>query len=72
MQRLMSGNSQEKGFIHKRKALLDEVTDKFDSENFIKDQSLTGEFLLGFHSQRLDLFRKGTASQENDVEQTQE
>ena len=72
MQRLMSGNSQEKGFIHKRKALLDKVTDQFDSENFILDQPLTGEFLLGFHSQRLDLFRKGTASQKNDVKLTQE
>jgi CRISPR-associated protein Csd1 len=34
---------------------LDEVMDKFDIEEFLSDKKLSGEFLLGYHSQRKEL-----------------
>jgi len=45
------------GFLYKREKLLDEVLCAFQSEDFTNDQALTGEFLLGFHCQRSDLFK---------------
>lgn len=41
--------------------LLDEVHDLFDPKDFESDRPLTGEFLLGYHSQRRAL-REGPAS----------
>ena len=38
--------------------LIDEVMCKFDSEDFINDKSLSGEFLLGYHCQRAKLWEK--------------
>lgn len=37
------------------KGLLDEVTCKFDANEFMANRSLTGEFLLGYHCQRRKL-----------------
>lgn len=43
------------GFLHNIQAELDEVMGMFDSEEFNSDKSLSGEFLLAFHAQRLEL-----------------
>lgn len=36
-------------------ALLDEVMNQFNPEEFALDKALSGEFLLGFHCQRLSI-----------------
>ncbi len=38
--------------------LIDEVMCKFNSEDFINDKQLSGEFLLGYHCQRAKLWEK--------------
>lgn len=38
--------------------LLDEIYDKFLTDDFTRNTPLTGEFLLGFHCQRMELWRK--------------
>lgn len=45
------------GFLWKREKLLDEIQCLFSSADFTSDQSLTGEFLLGYHCQRASLLR---------------
>jgi CRISPR-associated protein Csd1 len=42
-------------FLHEKKALLDEISCQFSSDDFNSDAKLTGEFLLGYHCQRLSL-----------------
>jgi CRISPR-associated protein Csd1 len=46
------------GFIQIRKNLLDEILSLFDDEDFTSEKKLSGEFLLGFHCQRLVLNAK--------------
>ncbi|MCY7295736.1 type I-C CRISPR-associated protein Cas8c/Csd1 [Alteromonas sp. a30] len=43
------------GFIHNRKMDLDEITSAFEDTDFTNDSPLTGEYLLGFHCQRMAL-----------------
>jgi len=50
MQRLQSSRS---GFLTNRKKELDTVTSDFKSDDFTSDKSLSGEFLLGYHCQRM-------------------
>ncbi|MBS1372130.1 MAG: type I-C CRISPR-associated protein Cas8c/Csd1 [Lentisphaeria bacterium] len=38
--------------------LQDEIFNLFETEKFISDKPLSGEFLLGFHCQRAEFFRK--------------
>ncbi|SET81317.1 type I-C CRISPR-associated protein Cas8c/Csd1 [Enterocloster lavalensis] len=40
------------------KKLIEEINDKFTVESYEKDESLNGLYLLGFHSQALDLRQK--------------
>lgn len=47
--------SSRAGFITNREKEIDEIVDAFQREDFNRDTALTGEFLLGFHSQRLAL-----------------
>ena len=42
-------------FLNKINSLMDEVMDKFEREDYIQPDKLSGEFLLGFHCQRLAL-----------------
>ncbi|MGL4447753.1 MAG: type I-C CRISPR-associated protein Cas8c/Csd1 [Aeromonas sp.] len=44
--------SQRAGFLFVREQLLDEVMGLFQSDDFIQDAQLSGEFLLGYHCQR--------------------
>lgn len=46
------------GGAHYFTRLIDEVMSKFDSEDFINDKTLSGEFLLGYHCQRAKLWEK--------------
>ena len=46
------------GFVYKQLSLLDEIMELFKKEDFSNDKPLSGEFLLGFHSQRLELRKK--------------
>jgi CRISPR-associated protein Csd1 len=46
------------GFIQIRKDLLDEILGLFHDEDFTSEKKLSGEFLLGFHCQRLVLNAK--------------
>lgn len=62
MQRLQNSRA---GFLVNRKKELDEVLGYFNSQDFTNDKALSGEFLLGFHCQRLALRNK----QETDTEQ---
>lgn len=52
LQRLKTSSG---GFLKIRKDLLDEILSKFEVESFSSDKALSGEFLLGFHCQRLEL-----------------
>jgi len=50
-------------------ALLDEIMNQFDPDEFMLDQTLNGQFLLGFHCQRLSL---RDAKQKKSDENTEE
>ncbi len=52
--------------VGKKRFLMDEIVNKFVAEDFMSDKKLSGEFLLGFHSQR-EVFKpiKSEASQAN-------
>lgn len=56
--------SRRAGFLHNILKLLDDVMSGFSAESFNNDKALSGEFLLAFHSQRLEL-RKKTPSESN-------
>ncbi len=57
------------GFVVDRKQKLDEVQNLFLSEEFIKDKALSGEFLLGFHCQRLALRKKNDTVKNEETEE---
>lgn len=52
--------AQRAGFLFGMEKLLDEVMGLFQSDDFIKDSQLSGEFLLGYHCQR-QVLRAGDA-----------
>lgn len=47
------------GQSQKRQTMIDEVKNLFDTEDFISDKKLNGEFLLAFSCQRVALKPKG-------------
>ncbi len=53
------------GFLHNIQILMDEVMNKFLEGKFNDDSPLSGEFLLAYHSQRLDLRRKKEISEDS-------
>lgn len=55
------------GFLKLRKDLLDSIQSAFDTAEFKSDKALSGEFLLGFHCQRLALNSKKDAVETADV-----
>jgi CRISPR-associated protein Csd1 len=65
MQRLQGNRA---GFLTNRKKELDEIHASFTPNDFTSDKSLTGEFLLGYHCQRM-AFRKN-AEKEADKNST--
>lgn len=56
------------GFLHNMQVLLDEVMNKFSEGDFVNDRPLRGEFLLAYHSQRLDLRNKTRTTENNEFE----
>ncbi len=57
------------GYLEKE---FDEVFNLFESEEFISDDKLTGEYLLGFHCQRSYLWQSKKAKETMNQEETQE
>ncbi len=51
---------------------LQEIMDLFDTEEYTKDTPLSGEFLLGFHTQRTELYKKRNDSDNINEEQSKE
>ena len=54
------------GFLWKREKLLDEIQCLFSSADFTSDQTLSGEFLLGYHCQRAALLRGAERAADDD------
>jgi CRISPR-associated protein Csd1 len=49
--------------------IISDIMDLFDADDFISDKQLSGEFLLGFYTQRADFFIK---KEDRDEKETQE
>lgn len=65
IQRLRSNRA---GFLVNRQKELDAIMSAFDSTEFTSDKPLSGEFLLGFHCQRLNLQNTPDTPKENSDE----
>lgn len=61
-------HSRAPGLLKIRKDLLDDVLGLFHHDDFTRDERLSGEFLLGYHCQRLDLRHKPSAEATPDAE----
>ncbi len=68
--------SKRPAFLHHMKKLLDAVHALFLDEEFQSDKKLSGEYLLGYHCQRLELQKKfevvasdGESADENEDEE---
>lgn len=48
-------NAKRSGFLHVVQQELDGVCELFETDDFISDKHLSGEFLLGYHCQRAAL-----------------
>lgn len=48
-------NTKRPGFLHAVKQEMDDVIAAFETDDFVSDRRLTGEFLLGYHCQRAAL-----------------
>jgi CRISPR-associated protein Csd1 len=48
-------SAKRPAFLHAVKQEIDTVIDSFDTDDFVSDKRLTGEFLLGYHCQRAAL-----------------
>jgi len=64
IQRLKSNRA---GFLYNQQRLLDDVMEKFQSGDFSIDKPLSGEFLLAFHTQRLDMKKKHDSNTETTI-----
>lgn len=53
----LRSSDRNAGFLRRREELLDEVHCKFQEDDFINDRPLSGEFLLGYHCQRQNLYK---------------
>jgi CRISPR-associated protein Csd1 len=38
--------------------IIQDISSKFDHDEFVSDKALSGEFLLGYHCQQKDFWRK--------------
>ena len=45
--------SNRGGYLAKKQQLIDEIMSAFTSDRFTYDSALSGEFLLGYHSQKM-------------------
>ena len=60
------------GFLFNIMKELDEVMNLFETDDFKRDTRLAGEFLLGFHAERLALRTRSQKSDKNITEPTEE
>ena len=60
------------GKSKKRQWMIDEVMALFNPDDFTNDKPLSGEFLLGYHSQREFLRSGGSRQQDETQENTEE
>lgn len=49
--------SNRAGYLANMQDLLDQIMNRFDIEDFSNDSALSGEFLLGYHSQKMQIKR---------------
>ena len=56
----------DKAYYYKK--LMADVTDMFDPEDFVSNRPLSGEYLLGYYSQRQKLWGKKTEAAINDID----
>ncbi len=61
--------AKRSGFLHNMEKELDEVACSFDTDDFISDKPLTGEFLLAYHCQRAALRPKPDDNLKEDIEE---
>lgn len=61
-----------RGFLTNMEKEVDEVMNLFDADEFKSEKSLSGEFLLGFHAERLFLKSKSKARSEDATESNEE
>lgn len=47
--------SNRSGYLSKMQNLLDQIMSRFDVADFNNDSALSGEFLLGYHSQKMQI-----------------
>lgn len=59
------------GKSKKRQQMIDEVVASFDPEDFLSDKRLSGEFLLGYHSQREFLRSSRKKTTDPDIENSE-
>lgn len=59
------------GKSKKRQWMIDEVMTLFDPDDFTNDKPLSGEFLLGYHSQR-EFLRSGDSRQQDETQENTE
>ncbi len=64
--------NSRRGFLINMEKELDQVVDLFESETFMRNDKLTPEFLLGFHSERLHLHTKSKSSEPGETNTTEE
>jgi len=56
------------GKSNKRQWMIDEVMALFNPDDFTNDKPLSGEFLLGYHSQR-EFLRSGNSQQQDEIQE---
>ena len=64
MQRLQT--SSQAGLLFRARKVLDVIMAQFQPGDFIASRRLSGEFLLGYHCQRVAMYAKSESKQEND------
>jgi CRISPR-associated protein Csd1 len=52
--------------------IIQNISVLFDHDDFVSDKALSGEFLLGYHCQQRDFWRKRDKKQTENVENEQE
>ncbi|MBF0436787.1 MAG: type I-C CRISPR-associated protein Cas8c/Csd1 [Magnetococcales bacterium] len=62
--------SKRAGFLHNMSRLMDEIMNAFERDDFVRDDRLSGEFLLGFHCQRHDLQRNKSETLDSDQDES--
>ena len=62
--------ANRKGLWIKVESLLDEIKCKFITESFIDNSRLSGEYLLAYHCQKKELWKKNEADNASDQSET--